>query len=103
MTSDALKYLASVPSRDRKWEDCFLDVHCLRRYVDDLQHKSSLTAGTVAEKICRLRVKIFYAKKQTYILIINYNGYFNFTVAPVLDQITAITCKACGLYFANAS
>ena len=91
MTSDALKYLASVPSWDRKWEDCFLDVHCLRRYVDDLQRKSSLTAGTVAEKIHQLRVKIFYAKKQTYILII---GYFNFTVAPVLDQITAITCKA---------
>ena len=52
MSSDAIKYLATVPSRDRIWEDCFLDVHCLRNYIesDDLQQKSSLTAGTVAEK-----------------------------------------------------
>ena len=48
MTSDAIKYLATVPSWDCRWEDYFLDVHCLRNYIDGLQQKC---LGTVAEEI----------------------------------------------------
>ena len=38
-----------------------MNVHCLRTYVDHLQERSSLTVGTIAEKIRRLKLCVEYA------------------------------------------
>ena len=57
---EAIRYLATVKSA-AFWEDCFLDHHSLRHYVDSLQKgPEPLTAGTVAEKIRQLKLAIEY-------------------------------------------
>ena len=57
---EAIRYLATVKSA-ASWEDCFLNHHSLRHYVDSLQKgPEPLTAGTVAEKIRQLKLAIEY-------------------------------------------
>ena len=57
---EAIRYLETVKSA-ASWEDCFLDHHSLRHYVDSLQKgPEPLTAGTVAEKIRQLKLVIEY-------------------------------------------
>ena len=59
LTSDAIKYLVNTPEDPSKtsWKDYFLDIHQLHTYIDSLQEgPEPLAAGTVKEKIRRLRL-----------------------------------------------
>ena len=57
---EAEKFLRTIKSPSN-WEDCFLDIHCLRTYVDGLQKGfEPLAPGTVGEKIRKLLLVIEY-------------------------------------------
>ena len=54
------KYLSSISSTN-SWIDCILEVHELTSYIDGLQKGTEpLTAGTVSEKMRRMRLCIEY-------------------------------------------
>ena len=60
MAQEPRRYLTSICSPN-SWIDCILDIHQLNNYINTLQKGTEpLTAGTISEKIRRLRLCIEY-------------------------------------------
>ena len=69
------------------WEECFMNVHCVRTYVDHLQERSSLTVGTIAEKIRRLNWCV------EYVVFLHKDERIIQRCTRVLQQLTKWRCS----------